>query len=807
MASTAPFKVTVKKPISTPSTVDTSALPTNGGRQSYPDGINTLGGFLAELSFIQPDFPTQILEALEKLAMYHGDVSQAVENIVALGNTEYTIEFDDKVKDNDAKEMKARIADKEHEWYVYAGGLHSLINDLLAQVAIFGCLSAESIPTPSLDGVKKVAFVAPKHIRFKYNKETDSYDPYQHVPNGLSMTADTAGLIKLNTITYKYQTLRRFSEKPYPVPPFLAAIFHINIDRDMMDNMKHIIKKLGVLGFLEVLINAPKPKPNEDDIAYYNRSKKYLDDVVPEIEKGMTKGYVTGFKDRHEFNMHSTAQNLEGAKALVELNDTKMMTGLKQDPLMFGRNFSTTETLGRVILAKMTASISNYQNIVSTYLSTLFLLDLQLAGYNVTKVTVTFKKAMIGDRVKEAEAEAKEIENARTLYNMGIIDQTQVANRVGYEKPDQPEPRMAMITSPTDSKQDGKTDPSPKNTDATDPKSTDTTKNAAIPSVAELAKVFKAAGGDYAEYDYNSFGSTCCTTHSFSSEQDSIIQQYVDQYYEQTSLRYNKAVKNLTTTVGKALLKIDEGATEVEIVDSILYTLYKDFKGEFTDEMKGVIRKFVSEAYTFFRKDKSVFAAKDDVPKGAFRTIDYRAIDYYKNSDSFYLGKFITDDDLKVQITQYIKDEYLTRNLPIGNNAGALSKFKEKFGDILQGQDWKIRRIIDTTVNSMRNTAAVSYMDQAEVENFEIVGVADRLQCAYCKTLQGLTFSVKTAMDNFDSRFNVEPESVGEVSPFLTSIFKKPEDMAGLSGQELQDRGFTLVPAHCFCRDKIVAVL
>lgn len=784
-------------------------LPISGGRQSYPEGINTIGAFIAELSFIEPDFPIKMLEALEQLAKYHGDVSLAVENIVSLGNTDYVIEFDDQVKDNQAKEMRARIILKEKQWYVYSGGLYSLINDLLAQCAIFGCLSAEQIPDNSLTGIKKVAFVTPKHIRFKYNKEADMYEPYQHVPNGLAASADVAGLIKLNTVTYKYQTLRRFSEKPYPIPPFLSAIFHINIERDMMDNLRHVIKKLGVLGFLEVLINAPKPATNEDPKLYAQRSRVYLDEIVPEIEKGMSKGYVTGFEGRHKFNMHSTATSVQGTKELVDLNDQKMMAGLKQDPLMFGRNFSTTETLGRVILAKMTSQIANYQNLVATFLGDLFLLDLQLAGYKVKSVIVKFEKAMIGDRLKDAQAFAAQIANADSLYNNGTIGQQQRANLLGYEKPDQKEPRIVAPALGANPAEDGK-DPSPKKDDATDPKTTD--KNFK-PSLEEFLNAFESLGGNAKQYEYISPACNCeGHDHVLSyGKLGDTIQKYVDQYLGATKLRYSKAVKSLTNAVGEKLLGLGEGAGEQEITDAILYTLYTRFKGEFTDKMQTTISKFVSDAYTFFRKDKTVFGTVTEtgkaVPNGAFNTIDYRALEYFKNSDSFYLGKFITDDDLKSQITQYIQDEYLTRNLPIGNNTKALSAFKEKFGDIMEGQDWKLRRIIDTTVSKMRNTAAVNYMNQAEVESFEVVGVTDRLQCAYCKNMQGKTFSVSRAVNSINNLVKSEPELVGMDSPFITAIYKKPDDMKELTGDQLQDAGVTTPPFHSHCRDVLVAIL
>src|SRR5690606_30692076 len=108
--------------------------------------------------------------------------------------------------------------------------------------------------------------------------------------NTLGMSSGIDGnLVELNTETYKYIALGRFGEKPYGIPPFLSALENIAIGRDMQDNLKYVVKKLGTLGFLEVLVNGPKPLPNEDADAYYRRTQDYLNKVIPEIDKGLSR--------------------------------------------------------------------------------------------------------------------------------------------------------------------------------------------------------------------------------------------------------------------------------------------------------------------------------------------------------------------------------------------------------------------------------------------------------------------------------------------------------------------------------------
>ena len=238
-------------------------------------------------------------------------------------------------------------------------------------------------------------------------------------------------------------------------------------------------------------------------------------------------------------------------------------------------------------------------------------------------------------------------------------------------------------------------------------------------------------GGHTPEFPY--MEGCSCETHAMSLSDDGniddAVNRFIKAYLGDIKGRYSKSVKAITKIIAKELSKIGQGASLEMVQDSILYHLYRNWNATFTSGASKDINKWISTAYDTFRKDKGIFGTKaGEVPKGTYSTVDFRAIQYYKDNDKFYLGKFITDDDLKKKITAYIKDKYILNNMPIGNNEDAIADFKDEFGDILEGQDWKLRRIIDTTVSKMRNTAAVNYFGQAQVEEYEIVGVNDRLQ-------------------------------------------------------------------------------
>ena len=847
-----------------PTATEEDALPVSGGRQTTAEGTSTIGNVLAELAMITPDFNIQLLGAMESLSIYNAEVSYAVDNIMQLGNTvgsfPTNITFDDGVADTQIKEMVALLKKKSKQWY--KGGLNSLVNDLLSQIAVNGTLSAEAVPSNSLDGLRKIVTVSPKTIRFKYDIDQEDYFPYQHIAGKITPTG-----IKLNTFTYKYYPLRRVTEKPYGIPPFISSLENIQISRDMGENLKHVVKKLGILGFLEVLVNGPSAKNGESDKDYFKRTQNYLKSVTPQIEKGLSKGYVVGFEGSHKFNLQPTTGNVQGAKDLVEMNDVKLFAGLKQDPLMFGRNFSTTETLAQVILAKMTTQVGNYQKIVETFLEDVFLLELQLAGYAIENIEIEFEPPMITDGTKKQVARKALIENLKTEYNQGIISQEVVAQELGREAPDQEEPRPAPalavnpnkpvdleeeepkgkedVTKTKDKKENTKllpwqvslisefsptssgyrivdvyfnNDRAKENVVILNNEFLDTFDVLDVTSIVELENVsledvtqryVNGLGGHLTEYEYESEGCNCGDhkVSTFAKKDETELEQFIRLYLIETKGRYSTAVEKAVKEIAISLAQLGEGATEKVVYDSIMYTLYKNWKVNFTIPQKKTVNKFVKNVYTYFRKDKSIFKNADGIPKGTFGTLDLRAIDYYKRVDNLYLGKFITDVDLKKKVTQYLKDEYLDGDLPIGNNKEAIAKFKSKFGNVLEEQEWKLSRIVNTTVNKMRNTASVSYMQEADVEQFEIVEVGDRLSCPYCIALNGKIFSVTKEVTRLKETVNSDPEYVGVDAPFVTSIFKKAEDMEGLTSDELQDKGIGLPPQHANCRGTIIAVL
>jgi hypothetical protein len=216
----------------------------------------------------------------------------------------------------------------------------------------------------------------------------------------------------------------------------------------MVDQLKFISEKLGLLGLLQILVKAPVPKPGETADQYRRRADTYLKTVVDRIEGSFKKGIAVGFKDLQEFTVTDTKANPSGFKELFQINEEQIASGVKMDPSMLGRSYSTTETYAGVVMERTLALLTSYQRLVAQALRRGIWLLALLRGINVTKITVEFAESNLVDQKSREEVREKKLKNARGMYDQGLIDQEGVAQEMGIAEPALPGPRNVAPAPP-----------------------------------------------------------------------------------------------------------------------------------------------------------------------------------------------------------------------------------------------------------------------------------------------------------------------------------------------------------------------
>ena len=282
-------------------------------------------------------------------------------------------------------------------------------------------------------------FIKPDDIVFKRDKE-GVYHPHQ-VNNNWAAVHEQ--YIKLNTDTYVYAGMYNDTDEPYGIPPFMASLDSLKSQQDMKINFKHIMETVGMVGFLEAKMQKPDQNANESNSAYRARLNRTLKDLKVNLREGMKDGVVTGYIDDHEFKMNSTTKELGNLNTPWDMNQQSVANGLGINGAIIGTGNSTEASTG-VNLSKMISQLKNLQSIVGYVLEFLYSLELRLAGYNNKGITISWGTTTVTDDVKIQQARQYKIQKLDLLYKAGIISQWQYAWEMGYDSPDQDEPRISL---------------------------------------------------------------------------------------------------------------------------------------------------------------------------------------------------------------------------------------------------------------------------------------------------------------------------------------------------------------------------
>jgi hypothetical protein len=247
----------------------------------------------------------------------------------------------------------------------------------------------------------------------------------------------------LNTETYQYFGLNGDSELPFGTPPYLAALKPVATQNKMKANIDFIVDTMGLVGFLEVLLHKP---PQMGDLQNNEKYKAYLNNILSEakdkIVNGVKEGVVVGFEGDHTFKFNSATKSYQGVSELFQENELQMFSALHQDAALAGRGYSTSETQINVVFMKLLSQLRNAQNIVATDLEFGYGLELRLAGYKFDFLKVKFDRSTIQDDLKSQQAEEIKVRNVKDKLILGVINQDQAADELGYEVPAFPEPQV-----------------------------------------------------------------------------------------------------------------------------------------------------------------------------------------------------------------------------------------------------------------------------------------------------------------------------------------------------------------------------
>lgn len=392
---------------------------------------------------IQMDFAREVIPVIRKLTWINADVSQALDNVVTLGNTGYELQFDEDMKPEEVKKARAHLELKMEKWSVLLGGRSGIVNRMFRQAMISGAISNEWVPQSDLKGIKKIAFVKAEEIFFKFDSLKQEFNPYQKVKSLLgNKTSEVDGLIYLDLKTFRYLSLQGDDDNPYGIPPYMSALQDLDLQDKMKSNINFIVTQLGIVGFMQMLLEKPDRTRVENDSEYEVRLQNLLIEAKARISGGIRDGIMVGFKDDVEFEFNTATKSVTGVNEIFQEMELQIASGLKMDASLLGRSYSGSEGQITVVLNKQISQLKNIQNLVSENLKFGFTLELLMAGFSFKEIKVVFNPSTLLDDYKLQQGQEVKLRNIQAEYNMGIIGQDKAAERAGYKKADQKKPRL-----------------------------------------------------------------------------------------------------------------------------------------------------------------------------------------------------------------------------------------------------------------------------------------------------------------------------------------------------------------------------
>lgn len=423
------------------------------GRASYPsnEGANNiLTNIDKQYKTVNRNYLKEVIPIIRKLMMANPDVSQAMHNVVSLGNTGHKIMFDRKVPQAQVDKMRHHLHNKHADWSSGQAGMDGLVNKMFYQILVGGALSNEWVPNDDLTSIDSVILVNPEEIVFRLDSKGLRYLPYQEPRQGVVQALQRDGnnklitLVPLNLNTYKYYALNGDTEVPYGFPPYMSVLPKICTQKIMNDNIDFVVNQLGLTGFLEALITKPDQENGESDKDFETRLETLLSTAKTRVEGGFNDGVVVGFNGDHEFKFNSVGKDFDKVMELYKNNELQIASAVKQDAALWGRDYGTSETQITVVFMKMLSELKNLQNIIKTNLEFGYQLELRLAGFNFEYLKVHFNRSTIQDDLKYQQGEEYKIKNVQNKLLLGMINQDQAADELGYETPAFPKPVVPL---------------------------------------------------------------------------------------------------------------------------------------------------------------------------------------------------------------------------------------------------------------------------------------------------------------------------------------------------------------------------
>jgi hypothetical protein len=343
---------------------------------------------------IPASFPFGLFDVINYVAVMDPYVSKFVATTVSLGmgsGHNLYIRAGSEARANEAIDCANAFAERV---FPFGGGIEGIQCGLLKQLALTAACSVEWAPNRSITEISRGFLIPIKSLRFRYADNVGTLELVQ---------LQQGNLVPLNPVQTVYHALVLRDDSPYPVPPIASALEACDTHRTISKQIKTWMEKISALGVLLGEVEPPPRESGETQADYDRKAALYLQQISDTVAENLNHGIGIGYNNIH-FTFQNTQSSAQGAKDILQVVLQGLFAGLQRDPIFFGWNFSSTESMAKVVYEEMLRSLNLYQLGVKKCLEHGHRLNLAFSGMGDVGVDIEFNNDFLKDVFKESEA-------------------------------------------------------------------------------------------------------------------------------------------------------------------------------------------------------------------------------------------------------------------------------------------------------------------------------------------------------------------------------------------------------------------
>jgi hypothetical protein len=312
--------------------------------------------------------------------------------------------------------LDRRIACHQSAW---EKGIESIVQSFFLSVFTYGCFCGEIVLDRAYSRIEKFIPIDPATIRFRLDRITREYHPFQIQTDGT--------LHPINRASFFYYGLDSDGLSPYGRSPLLALPLVIKLQQQMILDMSRAQHNAGYPTIHFKMIK-PEKEQRESDYAYTLRAQKDLEDLETEVTYKECDSNLITFDNVEVQYIGPSGVTYQWTESLQAISE-QVIAALHLAPFMIGRNWGTTQSWGNAQYQLITNNARTVQEGARRLAEWLRNIELALHEYTI-QVNHHFAPHHHVDALDRAKAFQTTTQAIADLSNNGFILQEQAKHRI-----------------------------------------------------------------------------------------------------------------------------------------------------------------------------------------------------------------------------------------------------------------------------------------------------------------------------------------------------------------------------------------